>query len=65
MYFSPAESNNKLSELGNAFQKFVVELEKYQIEYDLASENIIKDIGKIEGKSFVAGKRKYDLIIFR
>jgi hypothetical protein len=64
MYYSPTESNIKLSELGDAFQNFVVELEKYQIEYDLAAENMIKDIGKIKGKRFVAGKRTYDLVIF-
>ncbi len=64
MYYSPTESNKKLYKLGDDFQNFLVDLEKHQIEYDLASENIIKDIGKIEGNRFVAGKRKYDLVIF-
>jgi hypothetical protein len=64
MYFPATESNKKLFNLGTAFQKFVVELERYQIEYDLAAENMIKDIGKIEGNKFVAGHRKYSLVIF-
>ncbi|MBN2012106.1 chitobiase/beta-hexosaminidase C-terminal domain-containing protein [candidate division KSB1 bacterium] len=64
MYYSPTESNKKLFDLGDEFQQFVVELEKYQIEYDLAAENILKDIGKVDGKKFVAGERAYDLVVF-
>jgi len=64
MYYSPKVSNEKLSNLGSAFQKFVFELEKYQIEYDLGSENIIKNNGKINNKNIVIGEREYDLIIF-
>jgi len=64
MYYSPKTSNDKFSDLGPAFQKFVVKLEKYQVEYDLGSENIVKNNGKIEGGRFVIGERKYDLVVF-
>jgi len=63
-YFSPTTPNEKFSEIGPLFQNFVLQLEKHQIEYDLASENIVKDNGKIENEKFVVGERDYDIIIF-
>ena len=63
MYFSDLTHNNKFSALGPEFQEFVVNLEKNQIEYDLAAENIVKDIGEIKGKNFVVGERSYDIIV--
>jgi len=63
MYFSARTSNNKFSELGPEFQKFVYDLEQNQIEYDLASENIVKDIGLIKGEVFVVGERLYNIVI--
>lgn len=64
MYFSDVQSHKNFSALGPQFQEFVLSLEKNQIEYDLASENIVKDIGKISGKEFIVGERAYDTIIF-
>jgi hypothetical protein len=64
MYFSPQESHKKLSDIGSKFQKFLFNLEKYQVEYDLASENIIKNNGKVIGDKYVIGQRSYDLIVF-
>jgi len=63
MYFSARTTNTKFSNLGPEFQKFVFGLEQNQIEYDLASENIVKDIGLIEGKNFVVGERPYTIVI--
>ena len=63
MYFSDKQSNNKYSDLGPKFQQFVLQLEKNQIEYDLGSENIIKDIGHIQGNKFVVGERSYNVVI--
>ena len=63
MYYSETQSNNKIMELGPLFQEFVLELEKYQIEYDLASENIIKDIGDIRDEKFVVGERDYEVVV--
>ncbi|RLD83380.1 MAG: hypothetical protein DRJ07_06755, partial [Bacteroidetes bacterium] len=63
MYFSDIIHNNKFSALGPEFQEFVLNLEKNQIEYDLASENIVKDIGEIKGKNFIVGERSYDLVV--
>ena len=62
-YFSPVSSHDKFSKIGPSFQKFVLQLEKYQIEYDLASENIVKGIGSINNNQFIIGERAYDVII--
>ena len=64
MFFSQDDPNKKFTALGPLFQEFVLKLEKYQMEYDLASENIIKDIGRIEDKKFIVGERAYDVIVF-
>ncbi len=63
MYFSQIQTNNKYSALGPDFQNFLLQLEQYQIEYDLASENIMKDIGRNKEDNFIVGKRSYKLII--
>lgn len=64
MYFSEIDPNEKYAELGPMFQEFVFGLEKYQIEYDLASENIVKDNGQIKKDKFIVGERAYDVIVF-
>ncbi len=63
MYYSTRNPHKKFSYIGPSFQDFSFELEKYQIEYDLGSENIIKDNGKIVEDKFVVGERSYDLLI--
>ncbi|VAX19915.1 hypothetical protein MNBD_IGNAVI01-1523, partial [hydrothermal vent metagenome] len=64
LYFSEIDPNKKYGELGPMFQKFVLGLEQYQIEYDLASENIVKDNGQIKKDKFIVGERAYDVIVF-
>lgn len=63
MYNSNGIQNKKLEDLGNTFYEFEQKLEKLQVEYDLGSENIIKDNGKIEDGKFVVGKRSYDIVV--
>ena len=50
-------------EIGTGFQAFVTALEKNQVEYDLGSENIIKDLGKVENGRFVVGSASYSTIV--
>ncbi len=64
MYFSRSDSNPRFNGIGRGFERFVDELEKMHIEYDLGCENIIKDHGKAADGRFVINKRKYDLVIF-
>lgn len=50
-------------EIGQAFQSFVTDLEKNQVEYDLGSENIIKDHGVVENGKFVIGQTSYSMVV--
>ncbi len=62
-YYVHAGSSPKLMEIGTGFQAFVTALEKNQVEYDLGSENIIKDLGKVENGRFVVGSASYSTIV--
>lgn len=59
LYYSYVKGNPRTMEIGNNFQAFVTKLEKSQVEYDLGSENIIKDQGSVKNGQFVVGKRAY------
>ncbi len=63
MYYSPTHSNPRFQEIGEQFQRFVTQLEKAQVEYDLGTENIIKDQGKVADKKFVVGQRAYSTVV--
>jgi hypothetical protein len=63
MYAGPGKQHAGLSAIGDRFQQFVTTLEKAQVEYDLGSENIIKDHGKTNGKSFIVGERAYSTVV--
>ena len=62
-YYSYTESDHKFVELGCIFQKFIANVEQQQIEYDLGSENIIKDHGKVEKGRFIIGKSDYSMVV--
>jgi len=62
-YYSHTGSNPALMEIGKNFQAFITLCEKNQVEYDLGSENIIKDHGKIEGGKFIIGKAAYSTVV--
>lgn len=63
LYFSYPGSNPRIMDVGQSFQTFVTTLEKHQVEYDLGSENIIKDHGKVKNGAFVVGKREYKKVV--
>ena len=46
----------ELAEIGQSFQSFVTTLEKNQVEYDLGSENIMKDLGSVSKGKLVVGQ---------
>jgi hypothetical protein len=62
-YFSHTGSNRALMETGKNFQAFVTSLEKSQVEYDLGSENIIKDNGRVEKGKFIIGEAAYSVVV--
>ncbi len=63
MYYNPGRENEKMYRLGNQFEDFIDELEKYQIEYDLGCENIMKDQGFVEKGRMFINQRGYDLVV--
>lgn len=63
MYAGYQQSHPHMQEIGQAFQSFVTSLEKAQVEYDLGSENIIKDHGKVADSTFVIGERAYHTVV--
>lgn len=62
-YYSHTGSNKALMDIGRNFQAFVTTLEKNQVEYDLGSENIIKDHGKVAKGKFVVGQAAYSTVV--
>lgn len=63
LYFSYIRGHAKMMEVGISFQNFVTQLEKSQVEYDLGSENIIKDRALVKNGKFVIGKRGYGTVV--
>lgn len=63
MYFSRKDKNSAIHTIRDGFKNFVYQLEQKHLEYDLGSENVIKEIGSIEGKKFRVGKRDYSLVV--
>ena len=63
MYAAYRHDDPGLAEIGQKFQSFITRLEKAQAEYDLGSENIIRDHGKVENGSFVIGERAYTTVV--
>jgi len=62
-YASNLGNSPRLNEIGVTFQKFITTLEKDQVEYDLGSENIIKDHGSVLKGRFVIGKASYSTVV--
>ncbi|MDR3110318.1 MAG: hypothetical protein LBU65_11650, partial [Planctomycetaceae bacterium] len=57
------QGTGELGKIAQSFTEFVNKFERGQVEYDLASEDIIKRNGKVDGKEFVINKAKYDIVI--
>ena len=63
MYDSYMKPNIKRNKIGQSFQSFVTTLEKAQVEYDLGSETIIRDMGDVSKGKFIVGKCAYSTVI--
>ena len=63
LYDSYTEPDKKTSEIGQSFQTFVTTLEKSQVEYDLGSENIIKDMGSVSNGKMNVGQVSYSKVV--
>jgi len=63
LYDSYVTRNPQYAVIGQAFQNFVTRLEKNQVEYDLGSENIIKDMGVVKAGKFIVGQGSYSTVV--
>jgi hypothetical protein len=63
MYFSRTKNHPKISEIQHKFKDFVYQLERNHVEYDLGSENVLKELGSAAEGTLTVGKRKYNLVI--
>jgi len=63
LYDSYVKRNDKVAVIGQAFQTFITTLEKNQVEYDLGSENIIKDRGSVWNDKFIVGQCRYSTVV--
>lgn len=64
MYYTyNAPRRNHWRTLGEEFQAFITGLEKNQVEFDLGSESIIRDRGRVKGDRFVVGERDYGTVV--
>lgn len=63
MYYCNGEVPAEVDKIGLSFTKLVTDLEHSQVEYDLASETVITDYGKVRGSNFVIGQREYSTVI--
>jgi hypothetical protein len=63
LYDSYVKRNDKVADIGQAFQTFITTLEKNQVEYDLGSENIIKDRGSVKNGKFLVGQCSYSKVV--
>ena len=63
MYYSPKKSHARLTKIRDSFHDFLATMESYHIEYDLASENILKDFGSVNSGNVKIGEREYTTVI--
>jgi len=63
MYFSRKDKNPAINTIRNGFKNFVYQLEQLHIEYDLGSENVLRELGSVSGKQLKVGKRDYSLVV--
>ncbi len=63
MYQGSAIPSGRLSEIGNSFQKLVMDLEGAQAEYDIGCEDIMGRHGSTEGARLCVGQRLYDTVV--
>lgn len=63
LYDSYVKSNPQSINIGQTFQNFITQLEKSQVEYDLGSENMIKDMGSVRAGKFVIGQCGYPIVV--
>ena len=63
MYYNPTGENADMKAVKQKFEPFLDNLEKWQVEYDLGCENIIRNHGRVEKNRFVVNQASYEKVI--
>jgi len=63
MYFSRKDKKPEIDKIRDGFKHFVYLMEQQHLEYDLGSENVLKTIGSVNGKTLKVGQRNYSLVV--
>ncbi len=63
LYDSYIKRNPKYADIGQSFQTFITTLEQNQVEYDLGSENMIKDMGSVKQGKLLIGQGDYSTVV--
>ncbi len=63
MYFSRVQKNDRIDSIKYHFKHFVHRLEQKHFEYDLGSENVLRQLGSVDNNGLIVGKRIYNLVV--
>ncbi|MFZ2053273.1 MAG: glycosyl hydrolase, partial [Candidatus Aminicenantales bacterium] len=63
MHYAPGTQSARLKTIGDGFSGFINRLEAAQVEYDLGSEDILRNHGRAENQKLVVGERSYDVVV--
>ena len=63
MYFSRKDKNPQIDTIHYHFMNFAYRMEQLQLEYDLGSEYVMKELGSVSGKKIKVGQCYYDLVV--
>jgi hypothetical protein len=63
MHYAPGAQPEKLKASGDGFTSFINRLESAQVGYDLGSEDILRNHGRVENQKMVVGERGYDIVV--
>jgi hypothetical protein len=63
MYFTRKEKKPEINQIRDGFKNFAYRMEQQHLEYDLGSENVLKVLGSVKGKTMKVGKRDYSLVV--
>ncbi len=63
MYYARDGENKRFFDITKSFNDFVTMMQRSYLEYDLGSENIIKDHGSVKANRFVVGQRSYKVVV--
>ena len=63
MYFSRQVKNLKINSIQDRFKTFTYELERRHVEYDLGSEQVLKNLGSVNANRLRVGNREYSLVV--